>query len=459
MLLIDRQLAISLGPSDYGEFKYIIVIVFTLSVVSSLGLSSSVVRFISTNENKHKYIARVVQLSFALVFSACFVVSGLMLIPLVHKWFGVTNHNLLFILLGSVFFVSANGLCQGIFSGLKLSVPKTIINDVFGPGLYCLVVYVHFALQLSIELLACLYLVYMAAVTSVNLVYLVRYKNTSLGNNADLKSVNDLFQYTWPLYLTSISIAVTASVDKFILGLVVSKYDLGIYFVGVTLSSVISLVLNALLFIYFPCASRNFSRGNYHLMEFVSAFTSKWAAIAAFIPFWILFEYTEKIIRLLFSEDYLVAIDVLRILAVAQYFNVAVGFTGQNILAIGDSLIQMKIRILGLIFGIVVGFYMAILYGIEGISVSVLLTLIVTNFSQILVLRIKYRFHAFKRTNYRFIIYILVFMVFDNYLDQVLILENMIHSVSVEAALFCFGLILFGLFNTADLRVMTIVGR
>jgi len=206
-----------------------------------------------------------------------------------------------------------------------------------------------------------------------------------------------LLKYSWPLYLTTILIGFSAHVDKLILGRYVSRHDLGIYYSAFTLSSFISLIMLGVLFLYLPVASRYFNSNKYRLMSIINSNISKWFMVGGFIPFWLLYEYSEEVIVLVFGYRFSEGASTLKILALAQYVNVSLGFTGQNLLAVGDSLNQMKTRMFGFLISVAAGIYLSSVAGIVGVAYSILIALLVTNFIQIGVLIKKHSFIPYSR--------------------------------------------------------------
>ena len=80
-----------------------------------------------------------------------------------------------------------------------------------------------------------------------------------------------------------------------------------------------------------------FNEKNYLRASLVSSYVSKWLMLFSFIPFWALFSFPKDIIILFYSSEYINASKILSILALAQYVNLSAGFTGQNLIALGDS--------------------------------------------------------------------------------------------------------------------------
>jgi O-antigen/teichoic acid export membrane protein len=168
--------------------------------------------------------------------------------------------------------------------------------------------------------------------------------------------------------------------------------------------------------------------------------------------------YTEEIVRLLYSDQFIQGIIVLKILALGQWINVSLGFTGQNLLALGDSRSQLYIRLASFIIGAILLFFGAKYYGNIGASWSILIALMCSNLLQILVLRTKHKFVGYRKQNlFAFIIIILTAAILS-LLHQFSFFENINFLVLIFVDLSIFLILLFitKVLSKKDLKVLNI---
>jgi len=158
----------------------------------------------------------------------------------------------------------------------------------------------------------------------------------------------------------------------------------------------------------------------------------------SFIPFWALFNFPKDVILLFYSEEYIKGVEILSILALAQYVNLSAGFTGQNLIALGDTKGQLAIRIVGFAVTIVVMILFGKYYEEVGIAFAVVISIILTNTLQVFRIKMKYKIQIYKKTNFIGLIFVLGMIVF-------LKITNILLDDFDSIVLFIINIILFGL--------------
>ena len=145
------------------------------------------------------------------------------------------------------------------------------------------------------------------------------------------------------------------------------------------------------------------------------------------------------------------------ILVLSQYLHLSVGFTGQNLLAIGESKAQMIIRFLSLIVSLILGVVLVSKWGIEGLAISVFLSLLLSNISQIIFIQFVKGYRLFYRFNY--IIWIISIALFfcswlmRNHLE---VYSNYLLTIFC-IVLFPIIIFIFGIINKKDIKMFRII--
>lgn len=451
-LLIDKHLAINLGVENYGEYKYGITIVLILSTICGLGFVSSVVRTIAIQKGdyfKKKIIT--ISLFLVLIFSliVIFVAASGLLKVNIDKYF----------LLASLFY-ALNTLYVGIYSGMEWPKFKVFINDFLGFTFYLLFLWVYFLLSVDNEHVALVYLGYTFFVFILNAVS-SRHLYVKL-KKEDLKSkeIKSFFKYSLPIFLISILIILNSHIDKLILNYFVSENDLGIYFAVFNISNLMPLILTILLFLYLPRVSKFIEEKKQNKVMLINSYSSKWTMLFASVVFGIIYFYSKNVLLLLYSEEFIQGEFVLKILALGQWINVSLGFTGQNLLAYGDSKSQLYIRLLSFVFGSLLLFFGVKHFGNLGASIAILFTLLISNIVQITVLRIKHDFIGYKLQNiYAVIIVIIIgFILFFMHKLEFFQRIHFILLIIIDVIIFIVLLIFTKVLNKKDVKILKIIG-
>lgn len=462
-LLTDRIIAIHVVPDLYGMYKYSITIITILGTLSNLGFSSSIVRTVTLYQNNHKHLQKIIVTSsvfillisgfLTLLFSSAFIQS---LIKLESKEvFSI-------IILGVIGF-SFNQFFIGIYSSYKETRIKVTINDILQPILLFLFIYLFSTrLNITIKHVSLIYIGVLYFILFINSHFVARVLKKNIGGLRKFRfrggaPLRDYYKYSLPILVTTFIIALSANIDKLVLAQIVNKTQIGIYFSAFTLSSILGFILNSLLFLFLPIASNYYTQRKYELGSKVSSYISKWLMLVSFIPFWFLFHYSYEVIFYFYGTQYVSGNETLKILALAGYINVSVGFTGQNLLALGDSYNQMKIRITGFIIGLILAFVLGKYYGILGVAISVLITLLVTNIYQLLIAFFKHKVVLLQKVNLLVLLFTLATVLCLIFRHKIIQIDLFLLDFVLDIMIYLILILSFRIVNARDKRVVKLI--
>ena len=450
-LLIDKFLALELGVREYGQYKYGITICILLSSVCTLGFGSSIVRILAINKdrfNKNK----IITITLILVSLTSIIVIGIFIIP--NAIFQIP----LPFILASLFF-SLNAIFNGIYSGLEKPRLKVYINDIFGFSFYLLFLWLYFRLNNYVDNIAYVYLIYVFTVFIVNVLSVKKYYQRFNKKDFLSKEIKGYFNYTWPLFGVSILIMLSTHLDKLILDLYVTEEQLSVYYAVFNISNLIPLILTIFLFLYLPRISKYFINGKIKTAILVNSYSSKWTMIMASAFLLIILFYTKSLLALLYSKDFVKGYYILQLLAIGQWINVSLGFTGQNLLALGDSKSQMYIRLLSFAIGTIVLCFGVVFYGNLGAAMAILFGLLCSNAMQIYVLKKKHNFFGYKLQNlYALVVLIFIGFTIGCFHKLIDFRElNMFLAISIDLIVFLALLILLKVLNKKDVKILKII--
>ncbi|WP_420603501.1 oligosaccharide flippase family protein [Flagellimonas sp.] len=449
-ILIDKYLATQLGVEDFGQFKYGITIVLLLSTFCTLGFNSSIVRSIAIQSSFDK---KKILITISLALTAFVSLLVLLLGVSKHTLFGIDSP----FLYATVFF-SLNTLYSGVYSGLEKPNLKVWINDVFGFTAYLLFLWSFFRFFDNADKIAYVYLGYAISVFVINLFASRKFYHKVEAGVFKSEIFKEYVSYTKPLFGVSILIILSANLDKVILNYFVSEEQLGIYYSVFNISNLLPLILTILVFMYLPRMSKFLERKKMNQATLLSSYSSKWTMIMASIFFGSIFYYGKDIITILYTENFVGGLMVLKILALGQWINVSLGFTGQNLLAIGDSKSQLYIRTLTFILGAILLYFGSKLYGNIGAAISILIALTCSNVLQIIILKRKHKFVGYRKQNlFAFIMVLLIGLLLSYLHKSSFFLQlNFLVSLALDLGIFISILFMSKVLGKKDIKVLKI---
>jgi len=462
-LLTDRIIAIHVIPDLYGVYKYSITLLTIISNLANFGFHSSIVRTVALYQNNQDHLKKIL-LTSSIIISVLATISMLIFSRSpVQDLISIESKEIFNIIVIGILGFTFNQFFIGIYSAYKETKIKVILNDILQPALLFFSIYMIKAWnEITIIHICLIYTGVLYLIFGANIFFVSQVVKRRLGGLRHIKiqtglSLKEYFRYSLPIFITTLVIALSTNIDKLVLAQIVEKVQIGIYFSAFTLSSVLGFILTSLLFLYLPIASKYFAEGKFLKGSQVSSYISKWLMLISFIPFWFLFNYSYEVIYYFYGPEYTSGSLTLKILALAGFINVSVGFTGQNLLALGDSLNQMKIRITGFIIGLILAFLLGKHYGIEGIATSVLITLITTNIYQLLVASIKHKVLLFQKINLYVFIFITLIVLSLSVRHKIYHTDKFLLDFFLDLVIYFGFILIFRVINQKDKRMVKLI--
>jgi len=147
-------------------------------------------------------------------------------------------------------------------------------------------------------------------------------------------STPELVSFSVPLVLFGFINMVTGQVDKFLLGLLATNSDVGVFNVAFTISQHLLITLAALRFIFTPMFARLYEDADQNEVSRFYRRITRWGFYSTVGIVMVVVTFAEPILAVVFKPTYTAAADTLRVLA-AGYAVVA--FFGMN----DDALLSM----------------------------------------------------------------------------------------------------------------------
>lgn len=188
------------------------------------------------------------------------------------------------------------------------------------------------------------------------------------------RQINSLVKFGKWLFLASLLTFITGQGDRFLLGLYITKENLGIYHVASTLAAMPILLHGALLSkVFFPAICEKLDLSHHEFNELFNSLRIKVVSLTFPIAF-VLSLFGNDIISVLYDTNYESAGKMLQILSVGTMLKISADSISPVLNARGDSfrhMLYISLWAALVLISIIVGEY---LYGLTGILIGMAIT-------------------------------------------------------------------------------------
>jgi O-antigen/teichoic acid export membrane protein len=365
-IIIGLILARHYGPEVFGDYSYIISVIFILVAISSLGLDGIIVRETNNNDsNIQKILGTSFYLKFftgsiILIISSVFILINndgdypllLLIFLLTLPFYGFNIVDFYFQSISSYKYIAKLNLYLNIFSLLvKLIIISYDLSIIF--------IGVSFIADILFQSIIFCFL-------------LSKIKNIKISDFVfDLPTAKKLLKDSYPLIFSSFFISLNLKMDQILLGELTDNYNLGLYASSVRISEAWYFIPAALSNAFMPqfMKAKRISVNSYNKI-----FHSAYKLMLIFsVTVAIIFSlFSSDIIYLLFGSEYLPASPVLKIHVWSGVF-ASMGFINSKFQIIEN---YTKFSLYRNIFGFFINFVLNLLlipkYGIFGCAIATL---------------------------------------------------------------------------------------
>ena len=365
-IIVGLILARHYGPEVFGNYSYIISVVFILVVISSLGLDGIIVRETNNNDSN---IEKILGTSFYLKFF-----SG-SIILIVSSVFILINNNgdyplLLFIFLLTLPFYGFN-IVDFYFQSISLYKYIAKLN-IYLIIFSLLVKLIIISYDLSIIFIGVSFLVDILFQSIIFCFLLSKIKNIKISNFVfDFPTAKKLLKDSYPLIFSSFFISLNLKMDQILLGELTNNYNLGLYASSVRISEAWYFIPVALSNAFMP---QFMKAKRININSYNKIFHSAYKSMLIFsVTIAIIFSlFSSDIIYFLFGMEYLPASPVLKIHVWSGVF-ASMGFIYSKFLIIENyTKLSLYRNIFGFFINLVFNLILIPSYGISGCAIATL---------------------------------------------------------------------------------------
>lgn len=313
------------GKESYGKISIALAYLFMFQVISQFGIDSIFVRQISREpEQRDKWFANALACK---TFFACIalllswgVLTFVSYSTEIKMLIGIASISMLF---------SFSSLIPGMFQS-QLRTIHYIAPDI-GMSLLTSALTIGAALlKLPIAVIVAIQTLGIIPVTAVYLYNAHRYLGVRFISSVDVTSIRYLVKESFPLFLSSVMLAVALRLDQIILFSVMNEKALGLYAAAVKIVEIPNFIPTNLLSVIYPVMSASYTVSH---MEFnkLCDLAFKYMSILCLPLAFGIAVLSDRIIELIYGRDFSEAALPLSLLAVSIVF-VFLGSLHSNIL-------------------------------------------------------------------------------------------------------------------------------
>ncbi len=366
------------GANFFGQYVTALLLLEILSIISRLGIDTSVVRFFSSFNIAGQVVSikklyakasLILLLSSSVFASATYFFSSEISEVLSTKAMYIQLVSLVLVPL-VMFYLNAQAL-----RGFKKISYFTFFNTValpFGALIFLLIGNYLFN-DADVPLYA-----YMISVLIMSLLsFIIYFKNIPKGNESSKKETvfktSNLLKVSFPLLLGQSMMLIMGKVDLLMLANMSTQESVGIYSIAVKVSMLSYMGLMAINSIAAPKFSELYASGKIDELKKIVQQSTK-AIFWITLPVVLIFIFFPSMILSLFGEEFKAAIYCLLILSLGKMFSAISGSVGTLLQMSGKEVFFQNVLIASAILNVVLNYILIPIYDIDGAAIASLIS-------------------------------------------------------------------------------------
>lgn len=383
------------GPENIGLFHLSLTIISVISVLSLLGFPTAILRF--TGEYNNDDVLKTIlkkMITLSLIVSLFFIALFLfyfdyIALNIFHNQ--ELKYFLQIVIFGVPFAVISTILIEFI-RGLRLiKISETIRNSVFIFNLIFISILV-FILKYGNLTPAISNLCVNITVCLISFIYTINKLEQFDFKKVTPISYKRIISTSLPMLATASMFLLMGSVDKIMLGLYKTTYDIGIYSVSLQLATLTSMVLIAINTIVGPKFSELYWAGNKKELKNVIKFSSKLILFSSAPILIIYFTFSRQILAI-FGKSFIEGATALIILSIGQFVNSAVGSVGYFLNMTGNQNIFRNFVFYSLLANICLNYLLIPKYSYNGAAFATAFSLAMLNILALVYIKNKFNIY------------------------------------------------------------------
>ena len=458
-------IARSFTIEEYGIFSIALAFLTIVSIISNLGFSQGVERFLgyfSKENNKLKGIilsAIKITLPFSILISVIVVIFSKNISSLLFST--PTLKSMVIASAIGVPFYTLSDLNLSIFRGFKLIKYQVIIKDLTENLVKIILTII--AVYMGFNILGVIYSYVIALIISGIIGFqVVKRKVFSVFDKTiqEAKMHTALLSFSWPIMFTGLLFTATKWTDTLLLGLLDTKTSVGLYNAALPIAGLLTMVYTASGSLFIPVLSEMYRENETAVMTKVVYRLNKWVFLITLPAFILVLLFPQQLLTLLFGAKYSSAALALQILAIGYFFGVLMGQVGALMNITGKTKERMFVWLSGGIISIALNILLIPRYSLIGAAIASTLTFIYLNMASYYCIKkainIRLNYKDYLKPVLAATPPLIISLVFLNFYTQIGIMLFAIISALFFVVYFTF-VVLIKTFDIEDVKILTII--
>ncbi len=377
--LITFYITKKYGEGVYGNYSLIFTILQASTMIFALGLPNAIINYLGMNKIEDHFSQYLLKKGIKIILITAIIPSTLfyflkeiIAIDIFH------NQNLI----SYIFIISVTlpfFIVQEFFLNFLIATKNFIKFNLFMfvvPNLLFLLLLVFITITKENQFFTILFYAISVAITVVIQLFFVFKKH--LKENIEQLSSKQILQFSSPMMLSSLMLFLLNWTDVFMLGVMKSENEVGIYNLAYKLASLSMLVIISMNVVLAPKISQLFKSGKIDELHTTIKKSTRLIILITTPIVLFLIIFSEFILSL-FGNNFTQGKTALIIISLGAMINVATGNVDQILNMTNHQHILKNITIFGFILNVVLNVFLIPIYGINGSALASLFTNAVFN--------------------------------------------------------------------------------
>lgn len=391
----------TLGADQYGLYVLATRILEFIIVAASLGLSNSLIRFVSMYSGKKNqsmikgtivYVLKLSLIASIVFFVITTVLSGYIAEVIFERPDLKLYLRLILIVLPFIVFFN---IILNTFIGLKLIKFQVLFANILSPLLFFVLISIVFLAGFGLNGLVAMHISNIAILSAAAWIVMKKKYFKKVENVIPNVEVKKIWNYNVPVYAAYFANTAFRLSPIFILGYFLDNTEIAVFNVSYKVGALVLFSMSAFRIIFMPTISELFAKKDKETISGLFKTITKWIFTFSLIVFSLVTIFNEPILNI-FGNEFTTGALVLIIIMAGELVNASTGLVGAIILMSGRSgvvLINSVIQFL-LIAGL--AWWLTPIYGAVGTAFSYAVSLIIMNISRIIELYCFEKIHPYK---------------------------------------------------------------
>lgn len=391
----------TLGADQYGLYVLATRILEFIIVAASLGLSHSVIRFVSMYSGKQNqsmikgtiiYVLKLSLIASIVFFVITTLLSGYVSEVIFERPDLTFYLRLILIVLP---FVVLFNLILNTFIGLKLIKYQVLFANILSPILFFVLILIVFLAGFGLNGLVVMHISNIAILTIFAWFIIKKEYFKKVQNVIPNVEIKKIWNYNVPVYAAYFANTAFRLSPIFILGYFLDNTEIAVFNVSYKVGALVLFSMSAFRIIFMPTISELFAKKDKETISGLFKTVTKWIFTFSLIVFSLVTIFNEPILNI-FGSEFTTGALVLIIIMGGELVNASTGLVGAIILMSGRSgvvLINSVIQFL-LIAGL--AWWLTPIYGAVGTAFAYAVSLVIMNVTRIIQLYQFEKIHPYK---------------------------------------------------------------